>query len=635
MRIRTIVAGTMLVLACSTTVVALAPGAAPAGAAGITTHAWMGLTAIDLVEVPALRALLEAHRDQVRSGAQFPDGGYIPGNTHGEEAHWSRFTDAYAAQVLARTDCGDITRPHGPCAPEIAHLMGVIAHGTGDEVWDWLFEPTSPDLDEYFLPPELEQVQDGGGQELVMDLVAIGLHGQGAHGPLPPLPSKAHLLAAFDAAGLDGVTPEMIDIGQVGLGVIADVERGWVGPFLPGVRAEMPWMAHNLVDAPGGVAYAARAIAGQWESTWGHLRGDRPPTGVSATYPADGQRRIPAGGWVRTYQPGSHPGRGGARTRIAASLTWSLPYVPPGGGPSVPAELPAGAMAITTVDGAEPVPLMAGYPRAVPYGPDAGEHTIDVQPAADLAPCTWYRVDVTSTLLDAAGEPVVPHSWTFRTGADADGRRCSDDPFTPDELHVRAAYRDLLDRDADPAGLEAWIHRLDRGLAPARFSASMVGSLEHRRRLVGQVYQAYLGRAPEPAGLVFWADRLRTRSLDEVRALVLGSDELYGQSGGTDRAWVERLYELVLGRAPDPDGWTYWADQLRPGGPRARVATRLLKATEVAAVRARAAYADLLGRSPEPAALAYWLPRVRSSDERVLVTAIVASPEYIARAQAP
>src|SRR5262247_683112 len=76
---------------------AFGPSAPAAHAAGIVTHAWMGLDAIDHVDVVALRALLEAHRDQVRAGAEFPDGGYwtrdlgTPGGDYGEEAHWQRF----------------------------------------------------------------------------------------------------------------------------------------------------------------------------------------------------------------------------------------------------------------------------------------------------------------------------------------------------------------------------------------------------------------------------------------------------------------------------------------------------------------------------------------------------------------
>jgi hypothetical protein len=44
-----------------------------------------------------------------------------------------------------------------------------------------------------------------------------------------------------------------------------------------------------------------------------------------------------------------------------------------------------------------------GYPRIVPYNPEAGEHGVASQPASDLAPCTRYRAEITEALVDAAG----------------------------------------------------------------------------------------------------------------------------------------------------------------------------------------------------------------------------------------
>ena len=102
----------------------LAAGMGQADAAGIVTHAWMATDAIDRVSSNDLHVLLDAHRDQVRAGVQFPDGGYYtrglgtPGGDYGEEAHWQRFVDAYIAQMRADPNCGDLTRPTGRKSPE-------------------------------------------------------------------------------------------------------------------------------------------------------------------------------------------------------------------------------------------------------------------------------------------------------------------------------------------------------------------------------------------------------------------------------------------------------------------------------------------------------------------------------------
>lgn len=601
-------------------------GAPPAGAAGMTTHAWMAGAAVELVETPALEALLRANPAALASGARFPDGGYGPGTHHGEEAHWQRFTDVYAEIIRTKDGCGDLTAPTGPCADQVAHLMGIVAHGTGDEVWDWLFEPNSPDLDEYHLPEELAPFQDGGGQELVMDLVAIGVHGQDP-GPAGPLPDVPDLLAAFAAAGQEGVTAAELASGQQYIDIVRSAETGWTRTHLAGVRRDMPWMSHNIVTAPGGVAYAARAIAGQWEDMWARLRGQDPTTAVTSTYPADGQRRIPATGWVRTYQPGSHPGRGGARTRIAASLTYALPYRHPGGQP-VGEQLPAGAMTLTDLSTSALVPLMAGYPRVVPYGPDAGTHTIALQPAGDLAPCTSYRVDVTAALLDADGDPVAPTSWEFRTGADGAGRRCADDPYTADELWIRAAYQDVLGREADVGGLEAWTASRDRGLTSGRLASGLVGSAESRNRIARDLYTTYLDRPADPGGQAFWADALRTTTLWTVRARVLGTPEVYARSGGTDAAYVAALYPLALGRDASEADVAYWSGRLGAGLGRGTLAKQLLASSEAIRRHIRTLYQDLVGYTPSAPDVAYWEPILKRSDERTLLRNIIASDGY-------
>jgi len=388
--------------------------ASPAQAAGVTTHGWMAVSAIDHVTDPALAALLRAHEDQVRAGGMFPDVGYFSTNTYGEEAHWQRFIDTYLDLIAERPDCGaDLADPDGPCAPLIAHAFGVAAHGMGDEVWDWLFEPNGPDRNEYYvngLPTANE-----GGAETQMDLVAVAVHGV-PRPVIPPLPDQALLLEAFEQSGMTGVTAAQFDFVPM-LPYVWDLETGWAVDHLAGVQASMPWMSANMVTAPGGVNFAARSIAGYWSSMWGRLNGAQPATRVSVTYPASGQDDIPATRWVRSYQPGSSRGRGGARTRITAVLTYSRPYAPPTGGPGVPAQMAPGTMTVTDVASGEVLPILSGFPRSAPYGGDAGQHLIDVQPARDLDACHWYEVGVgvTTPVLDARGQAVTPYRWRFRT----------------------------------------------------------------------------------------------------------------------------------------------------------------------------------------------------------------------------
>lgn len=459
-----------------------------AGAAGIVTHAWMADDAAPLVSDAKLAALLAGHRGQLRSGAAYPDSGYVmssrPGGDYGEEAHWQRFVDAYADRIKGRKDCGDLRAATGPCADEVAHLMGVAAHGMGDQVWDWLMEPSAADHGESYVPKGLSAITgDGGGTEFPMDMVAIARH----HRPtdaVPPLPSVPDLLAAYRSIGRADITGPPNVAGNTFTSTQLTTEGGLSKVHASKVEAAMPWSSSHIVTGPGGVRFGAVAIAGYYEDIWARLLGREVPTRVSITYPADGQHGVAATGWTRDQlSPGARGG--GATNRIVVALTRAVPFQANAKATTPFPRVPAAAMTLAAVapDGAEtPVVLRDGFPRSVPYGPDAGEHLVDVQPAADLQPCTTYRVRTTAALVDAAQRPVTPATWAFRTGTGATGARCADDPAEPD-VHDPASvpYRPIA--AACTARTFRITVRTPRGMRAVRLVVTAAGRKTVRRTL--------------------------------------------------------------------------------------------------------------------------------------------------------
>ncbi len=611
---------------------ALAP-APPAGAAGVTTHSWMDADAIDKVTSTKLKALLKANATMVRAGAHFPDSGYALSNTYGEEAHWQRFHDAYAAQILTHTECTDLTLPNGPCAGRIAFLMGMIGHGMGDEVWDWLFEPYSADLNEYYVPSDLGSYANKGGAELQMDLAAVADYGQPST-PIAAFPDHSDLLDAFAAVGRSDVDDSELNLGYAAMNVVHQAEGTWAPTHIDALHAAMPWMSHNMVTAPGGVLFAGTAIAGAWDAMWGRLLGNQPTTKVSITYPGDGERRVPPTGWVRSHEPGSSPGRGGARTRIAAALTYARPY--DGSAGTVTSELPAGSMTLEERDTGDPVALASGWPRSVPYGPDAGEHVVGLEPAADLKPCTWYRASVTANLVDARNQPVAPKTWEFRTGAsaDPDASRCPDDPFTPDERYARTANADVLDRTITDDELHDLTYSLARGRTRADWVKDLLGSAEERGKLVDDAFQHYLGRAADSGGRAYWVTKLKTIKLPEFEAQLAGAPEVYRKAGSTNAGYVTALYQLINGRAVDPGGLAYWTGRLDAGLSRGSFAKLLLTSHETAGRTVKAAFQHLLSRAPDSGGAAYWTTYLeRGNDQRDLWRSVMGTGEYDRKAQ--
>jgi len=454
----------------------------PAGASGIITHSWMALEAVPRVEDPDLRALLTAHRDLIESGAHFPDSGYAPGTTYGEEAHWRRFANTYADQIAADPACGNLRARNGPCAERIAHLMGAVGHGIGDEVWDWLFEPAAIDRRERYLPPALQGSFSRDGLELQMDMIAIEDYGRRTTPAIAPWPSRAKLVRVFAGVGRGDVDGAELDLGYTAISVARNADRSLAATYHDRITANMPWTSSHIVTAPGGIRFAARAIAAAWDDLWLRMLGTPTPATVGTTYPAAGQVEVPATGWDRAaFLPGSRVGGGGAASRIMAVLSQPLPYVGSPGGP--PAALPATAMTLTEVASGDPVPAHPGFPRVVPYGPDSGAHSIGFQPDADLMPCTEYRVDVTADLLDAEGDPVTPHRWTFTT----DG--CPGTVRRPDaQLRIGATGAFI---GADVLGAtgtgQGWTARVRPGRT-ATFTVKLrnAGNAADRLRVLGQ-----------------------------------------------------------------------------------------------------------------------------------------------------
>jgi hypothetical protein len=293
-------------------------------------------------------------------------------------------------------------------------MMGLNGHGMGDEVWDWLFEPNGPGFGEQYLPPELAPFVGPGGLELQLDIVAIARHGRPT-GATPAIPDAAKIAAAFRAVGRTDIDPATFEQGDAGLEIERGAEAFWAPQHIAPLERAMPWTSAHVTSAAGGVDWAARAIAGYFDTLWGDISGRPLPTTVSATAPRSGQVGVPATGWVGSYSPGSNDGNHGGLTRIAAALTRALPYHAQAGQGSVPNELPPSSLRLRDVATGRLVPAAAGYPRIVPYNPEAGEHVVAFQPAGDLAQCRWYQVETTRALVDSRGRAVVPASWRFRT----------------------------------------------------------------------------------------------------------------------------------------------------------------------------------------------------------------------------
>ena len=196
----------------------------------------------------------------------------------------------------------------------IAFLMGMIGHGVGDEVWDWLFEPDVADLEEYYTP------------------VHAGWPRQRGRGRAPARPRRDRRLTASPPPRRwpSRRTPTSWRRSMRSGFTDIDERRPQPGPDRHG---RGPPGRSRLGTEPTSTT-STRRCPGR-RTTWSPLpaawtsprprspaRGTRCGAGSSASQPATqrldhlpgpDERRVPATGWNRSIQPGSARGRGGAR----------------------------------------------------------------------------------------------------------------------------------------------------------------------------------------------------------------------------------------------------------------------------------------------------------------------------------
>jgi hypothetical protein len=133
----------------------------------------------------------------------------------------------------------------------------------------------------------------------------------------------------------------------------------------------------------------------------------------------------------------------------------------------------------------------------------------------------------------------------------------------------------------------------------------------------GRLYQAAFGRAPDDAGLSFWAGALHAGTpLVDIAGGFLASTEFQARYGNPDNnGFVNSLYQNVLGRPADAAGLAFWVGSLESG---AQTRPQVLasfsesnenKANTAPSTNAQSAarlYWAELGRAPDSAGLTFW-----------------------------
>lgn len=248
------------------------------------------------------------------------------------------------------------------------------------------------------------------------------------------------------------------------------------------------------------------------------------------------------------------------------------------------ASLQIGSSTVALVDSVTPVSPISPPPPATPgqtFNGTSGYDTLDLSSMGRRGGSFFH---------DANGNVTFTHNGVVDILKSIEAVKFADGVMKFDlndtSAQVVRLYQAALGREPDQPGLNYWINEIGHGKSLQDLAKDFTGSDEFATRygahpstgnLVELLYNNTLHRASEAAGKSYWMTELDQghQSKDQV---LIGFSESAENKANTasfvmngiwdlneNAATVARLYEAVLGRAPDINGLTYWTNKLESG----------------------------------------------------------------------
>lgn len=184
------------------------------------------------------------------------------------------------------------------------------------------------------------------------------------------------------------------------------------------------------------------------------------------------------------------------------------------------------------------------------------------------------------------------------------------------EDYVYWLFAHVAQRAPDSNELASWTNRFislgreNRWSKPAFVDSFMRAN---GAAFIRDQYKRLLGHEPDGDRLSFWVGRISQGS--SRRDLILdlcGSEEFWTLSGGTNEGFIDRLYQVLLQRAPDLDGKAAYLTHLAAGGSRGDVIASILNSSEYRGLLVDAHFQALYGRMPDPDTRADYIDKMQN-----------------------
>lgn len=197
--------------------------------------------------------------------------------------------------------------------------------------------------------------------------------------------------------------------------------------------------------------------------------------------------------------------------------------------------------------------------------------------------------------------------------------------------YVNMVYRDVLQRKPKITAAQDWVNQLVGGASLSTFVSCLFHSQERRELQIKEIYAKYLRRSPGEEGLSFWTGLLANgKTIEEITAAFLSSQEYETRAGGSHGSWVRALFPDILGRRPSDVEADCWISLLNShSATKLAIAYDFLTNNEYRITLIDSWYGKYLRRQPDAQTLHFAIDALKEGKtQEVLQTQILSSKEY-------
>src|SRR3954449_11653139 len=248
-------------------------------------------------------------------------------------------------------------------------------------------------------------------------------------------------------------------------------------------------------------------------------------------------------------------------------------------------------------------------------------------PSFSIQPASATIAAGSQTYLIAFAPGTASYQWYKGNAGDTSNPVAGIGPSN--DRFINQLYIDLLGRPADSAALATFNGLLGGGASRNDVATAVLTSAEYRQRLLTDFYSTFLHRAISAPEVSFWMPAFGAGMTDEqIEAQITASPEYFAIAGSTNAAWINRMFNDVLGRSPSAAETAAFLTQLA-GSSRLSVGLAILNSGEADSLRVKQAFPRLLHRIATPVEQTTFIAGLLGgvTDEQFLAQ-LLASDEY-------